>query len=85
MPELPEVETIARTLTPLITNQVVSGVSLLNERTLEGPLPLDLLTGRRILGARRRGKLLLIDLEEQDGAEARGLAIHLRMTGQLFV
>ncbi|MBR5735051.1 MAG: bifunctional DNA-formamidopyrimidine glycosylase/DNA-(apurinic or apyrimidinic site) lyase [Desulfovibrionaceae bacterium] len=85
MPELPEVETIARTLTPLITNQVVSGVSLLNECTLEGPLPLDLLTGRRILGAHRRGKLLLIDLEEQDGAEVRGLAIHLRMTGRLFV
>lgn len=91
MPELPEVETIARTLTPLVRDRTVTGVRVLLPRSVEAQsLPLSLLEGRRITHAGRRGKLALIHLAPQDGAafadnEACLLGVHLKMTGRLFV
>ncbi len=79
MPELPEVETIARTLEPAIRGRIVSAVELLYRPLLRtgGRKGLDGLKGRRVLGVDRRGKLLLIAFES-----GRTLVFHLKMTGQ---
>lgn len=84
MPELPEVETVARSLAPQVVGRTIVGVERLDwERMVETPPPpvfRDLVAGRRILAARRRSKWVLLDL---DGGLA--LAVHLRMSGQLTV
>lgn len=95
MPELPEVETIARTLTPCIQHRIISGVTLLNPGTLQGPLPLERVEQATITGVRRRGKLLLWDLAHAmstgiepgmitDSDTLVGLAFHLKMSGRVF-
>jgi formamidopyrimidine-DNA glycosylase len=81
MPELPEVETIARTLAPAVRGRVIAGVELLFRPLLRrgGRKALDGLKGRRVLGVRRRGKMLLIACEG-----GRTLVFHLKMTGQFL-
>ncbi len=79
MPELPEVECIARSLRPRLENRRILGVEF-RSALAAGGRPADLarfLAGRRICRVFRRGKFLLLELEG-------GLcAIHLRMTGRL--
>jgi formamidopyrimidine-DNA glycosylase len=79
MPELPEVETIARTLEPAVRSRVIAGIELLYRPLLRrgGRKGLEGLKGRRVLGVRRRGKMLLIACES-----GRTLVFHLKMTGQ---
>jgi formamidopyrimidine-DNA glycosylase len=88
MPELPEVETIARGLRegslngPSILQHKILKLKLLWGRTLAEPEPAQLsrmLKGRTIVNIRRRGKFLVIEL---DGLS---LLIHLRMSGDLCV
>ncbi|MBM3306628.1 MAG: bifunctional DNA-formamidopyrimidine glycosylase/DNA-(apurinic or apyrimidinic site) lyase [Candidatus Aminicenantes bacterium] len=81
MPELPEVETIARGLEPRLRGRAVAAVELLHRPLLRrgGPKALAALKGRRILGVRRRGKMLFIELEGR-----RTLVFHLKMTGQFL-
>ncbi len=82
MPELPEVETVRRSLEPLIKNRDICQVDLrwpglLKETrlaTLQG------LVGSRFLKVRRRGKTLLLDLDR-----GQTMLFHLKMTGQLFL
>lgn len=76
MPELPEVETIRRGLTDFIVKQKIKDVEIFCEKSFIGPK--ELVVGQEIVGIRRRGKALLIDL-------TRGITmmIHLRMTGQM--
>ncbi len=82
MPELPEVETIARQLRGLITGRTVAQFRSEWHRLTE-PEPAAAfaarLEGRTIVGVRRRAKFVVLDL---DGAEA--LIVSLRMTGQLL-
>lgn len=81
MPELPEVETIRRTLAKHVNNlkieEVVlfwpSAVSGWEDKTFE-----TLVTGRRIQSIERRGKYLLIMLDDD-----LTLIAHMRMTGRL--
>jgi formamidopyrimidine-DNA glycosylase len=85
MPELPEVETIINNLTrgiqsPSILGRQIGDAELLWERTLAKPCFLELVTLIRsqiIQKVSRRGKFILIHLEKG------GLAIHLRMSGDL--
>lgn len=82
MPELPEVETIVRSLGPGLRGRVIDRAELLfkpllRRRPVGG---LAGLAGRRVLGTRRRGKLALIAVE---GGWA--LVFHLKMTGQLLL
>lgn len=79
MPELPEVETIARTLEPAVRGRVITGIELLYRPLLRtgSKKGLDALRGRRILAVNRRGKMLLIACEG-----GRTLVFHLKMTGQ---
>lgn len=88
MPELPEVETIARALrqggrggAPIL-GQVICEARLLWERTLAEPDPqtfLQRLPGQEVVDIGRRGKFLVINLS------ADSLLIHLRMSGDLRV
>jgi formamidopyrimidine-DNA glycosylase len=79
MPELPEVETIARTLEPAVRGRVIAGIELLYRPLLRrgGRKDLEGMKGRRVLGVDRRGKMLLIACEG-----GRTLVFHLKMTGQ---
>ena len=80
MPELPEVETIARQLEALVAGRTIAAFASEWERITE-PEPVQLiaarLAGRRIQAARRRGKLVVFVL---DGGDA--LCTSLRMTGR---
>ena len=79
MPELPEVEVIARLLGRAaagsqVQSSMVTGVSTL--KTFDPPL--SSLDGRRILGMRRRGKHLIVDFTED-----LCLLMHLMSAGRL--
>jgi formamidopyrimidine-DNA glycosylase len=83
MPELPEVETVARDLRGLVTGATIAGVRVSWLRTLRSEDPdafAAAVVGRTIVGTSRRAKLVVLDLD--DGG---AITIHLKMTGQLFV
>lgn len=90
MPELPEVETIARTLAPQICGRRISAVRILHPKVMEaGSALLPRLTGALIESVFRRGKLLLLEVRQAPAAtspeEPLYLAFHLKMTGRFFV
>lgn len=77
MPELPEVETVRRDLMPRLLDRTLSCVySHGSAKFVEA----ECLTGQRVLDVRRRGKYLILDLDD-----ARELIVHLGMTGVLSV
>src|SRR4249920_4152319 len=83
MPELPEVETVARDLRPRISGATIVGARCSWARTLRTHAPEAFaaeVAGRRVEAVGRRAKLVVIDLSG-DAA----LTIHLKMTGQLFI
>jgi formamidopyrimidine-DNA glycosylase len=83
MPELPEVETTVNELRPHIVNRRIVSVEVPAPKTIEMPCPEEFirgLTGRLISGLSRRGKHLLLKLDN-----GQILIIHLRMTGSLLI
>src|SRR5512141_1985090 len=83
MPELPEVETVARDLSPRIVGATIVGARCSWARTLRTHTPdafAEAVADRRVEAVGRRAKLVVIELSG-DAA----LTIHLKMTGQLFV
>jgi formamidopyrimidine-DNA glycosylase len=81
MPELPEVETIKRTLEKKIAGLTISGVDVNLPKVIRSPSPDEFITevtGKKIIRLRRRGKYLLIFLSGD-----KLLVVHLRMTGRL--
>ena len=83
MPELPEVETIARGLANAVTGKTVASATVTMRKIAiapEGELFEQALAGETIAGVGRRGKYVLFHL-----ASGRRLAVHLRMTGRLIV
>lgn len=83
MPELPEVETVRRQLEPAVVGRRIDAVEVLDERWArpEPPSAVEaVLAGRRIEAVHRRGKYLIVRLD-QDLA----LVMHLRMTGNLLL
>ncbi|GEA16844.1 MAG: formamidopyrimidine-DNA glycosylase [Moorella sp. (in: firmicutes)] len=83
MPELPEVETIKRTLTPHLQGQTIAGVEVYHPGVIAVPDAatfIDLLTGKIITRLDRRGKYLLFYL-----TAGYCLVAHLRMTGRLIL
>ncbi len=81
MPELPEVETVRRSLLPRLVGQTIEDVIIGLPRIIKHPQPnqfIERLGGRRFLDIGRRGKYLLFRLSGE-----YTLVIHLRMTGQL--
>lgn len=82
MPELPEVETVRRGIAPHVAGQRIADVRV-RERRLRHPVPEGLdaaLRGRRITEAGRRGKYLLLVLDNGDR-----LIVHLGMSGRLHL
>src|SRR5487761_2326561 len=84
MPELPEVETVARDLRRLIVGATITGATGDWPRAIASHASLatfsDAVAGRRVDAVGRRAKLVVVDL-----AGGAALTIHLKMTGQLFV
>jgi formamidopyrimidine-DNA glycosylase len=80
MPELPEVETTLRGITPSLKGRVIHEVVVRNA-SLRWPVTNDVqrACGQVVRGLRRRAKYLLIELK------AGGLMIHLGMSGALRI
>ncbi len=82
MPELPEVETIAQGLQQPLQNKIITGLQILNESSVVGSKDrfCTRVQNRVIQRVYRRGKLLLLDLDQ--GLQ---MAFHLRMTGRILL
>jgi formamidopyrimidine-DNA glycosylase len=93
MPELPEVETVARGLRQTILGRRILSVSLGKTDFIDDPVALEQhLPGRRIEAVERYGKFMLLQLSAaggaariptNGGAAPASLLVHLGMTGQL--
>lgn len=81
MPELPEVETVARQLAPKLRGRMVKEFLILDPK-LKG-LKSVALKGARITDVFRMGKKVVIAFKLATGTE-RFLGVHLRMTGRLI-
>lgn len=81
MPELPEVETIRRAMAGIVVGRSVQKVDVLGRPPIEGSQQLNAgLAGTTINAVRRRGKLLVLDLNG-----GMHLLLHPMMTGQMVV
>ena len=82
MPELPEVETIARKLKPDLVGKKILSAELRWPRTLAFPTPRKFkaqIQRQKILNVGRRAKFLILQLSDFH------LLIHLRMSGDLSI
>ncbi len=83
MPELPEVETVARQLEPELEGRRIAELEVLDGRWSRPVAPEQLgaeVSGSTIEALGRRGKYLLLALDGE-----RTLVMHLRMTGNLVL
>ena len=78
MPELPEVETVVRTLAPRLAGRRILEARFYSKLVMRGA-PDPPIAGLRVQSVRRHGKNILIAL---DGGI---LAVHLGMTGKLLI
>jgi formamidopyrimidine-DNA glycosylase len=81
VPELPEVETILRSIAPLLIGRKIRSVDV-RCRALRVPIARGFaaaLTGRAVVGGRRRAKYLLFDLDD-----GRSWILHLGMSGRFL-
>ncbi|HEX6035398.1 MAG TPA: bifunctional DNA-formamidopyrimidine glycosylase/DNA-(apurinic or apyrimidinic site) lyase [Anaerolineales bacterium] len=82
MPELPEVETIARKLKPHLLGRIIQDAQLRWSRTLALPSPRkfrERIKGQEIKEVTRRAKYFILRLSDYS------LLIHLRMSGDLSI
>lgn len=82
MPELPEVESIARRLKPHLLGKTIRDAQLRWNRTLAFPSPpkfRELIRGQEIQDVTRRAKYFILRLSDFS------LLIHLRMSGDLLI
>ena len=85
MPELPEVETVREGLARWVVGRRIATVDVRHPRAVRRHVPgaehfADVLAGRTVLDARRRGKYLWLPLDSGDA-----IVGHLGMSGQLLV
>jgi formamidopyrimidine-DNA glycosylase len=93
MPELPEVETVARGLQKTILGRKILSVALGKTDFIDDPAALEQhLPGRRIESVERYGKFMMLELslaknsrahDPRAPEEAASLLVHLGMTGNL--
>ena len=79
MPELPEVETTVRGISPLVTGNRITDL-VVREHRLRWPIPDSLsshILGKRVLGVSRRAKYILVEFEHGH------MLMHLGMSGSL--
>ncbi|MBO0996250.1 DNA-formamidopyrimidine glycosylase [Bacillus sp. SD075] len=83
MPELPEVETVRRTLEQLVLGKEIKEVSVFWPKIIKAPEPVeqfqDALRGQTIQAIGRRGKFLIFTLDDYS------MVSHLRMEGKYGV
>jgi len=81
VPELPEVETIARGLTNAVVGKRIDSVVVFRPAVVSPDVERFAaeLTGDRVSAVGRRGKFVVLSLESR-----RQLVVHLRMTGRLI-
>lgn len=81
MPELPEVETIKKQLNRIVKGKTIKKVEVRLPKLVKYPLNKfkKSVEGEKIVGFRRRGKLLIMEL-----ADKRFLVTHLKLSGQLI-
>src|SRR6267142_776771 len=89
MPELPEVETLARGLQLEVAGSRVLNVELGKTEFMDNPAEIEReLPGTRIRRVERYGKFMLLRLERVAGtegvAEESALLVHLGMTGTMM-
>ena len=92
MPELPEVETVVRTLAPQITGKAIHGLHILHDKSLQcpslqHPSALQHATIERVF---RRAKLVMLQCRAKHSLHPATqaqffMAFHLKMTGRFFV
>jgi formamidopyrimidine-DNA glycosylase len=82
VPELPEVETIARGLARAVAGKTIARATVFRPAVVqpEASRFVAEIAGERIAGVGRRGKFVVLSL-----GSGRQLAVHLRMTGRLIV
>jgi formamidopyrimidine-DNA glycosylase len=82
MPELPEVETCRLIIERELTGRTIVGVVVRLPKLLRfSPSPtLEPLIARKIIGARRRAKILIVDV-----SDGLSLVLHLKLAGQISV
>ena len=82
MPELPEVETVTNSVKNHIINKSFKSIEILWPKTLHNFTTADFkqkIEGKNVIDVFRRAKYIIIQFEKNL------LAIHLRMTGKLYV
>lgn len=82
MPELPEVETTCRGISPHITNKKIADIVIRNHQ-LRWPIPknfIKLTKGQTVKNVARRAKYLLVSLNNNST-----ILIHLGMSGKLVI
>ncbi|MBQ1015154.1 DNA-formamidopyrimidine glycosylase, partial [Micromonospora sp. M51] len=85
MPELPEVETVRQGVAQWVVGRRIASVEVRHPRAVRRHAPgdvhfADVLAGRTVLDARRRGKYLWLPLDSGDA-----IVGHLGMSGQLLL
>lgn len=81
LPELPEVETVRKTLKALVTDKTIESVTVKWPKMIKRDVDqfVDALKGQTIIDVRRRGKFLILDTDDF------ALVSHLRMEGKYGV
>jgi len=82
MPELPEVEIVRTNIDRSCSGRAIRSVEIIDDGVLEGCTMEELASfclGRTIIGARRHGKQMFIELDR-----GRCVTVHLGMTGDLI-
>jgi formamidopyrimidine-DNA glycosylase len=88
MPELPEVEVLARHLAPLIAQRTIEKVLVRRARVLGLTAEKELrraLMGATFTGLSRRGKYLVFTLQAPGRSEPLAVVGHLGMTGRMYL
>src|SRR5262245_35551990 len=88
MPELPEVEVLARHLRPLLKGKRIRAVKVHRARVLGSTSSAQLqrtLQGATFTGVERRGKYLIFEIKQSGVRSTKPLIGHLGMTGRMYL
>lgn len=81
MPELPEVETVVKTLKPIVLNRTILNVEIIRSCTVQGDeeVFINTLKGKTFIDISRIGKYIIFHLNED-----KVIISHLRMEGKFY-